>query len=233
MRRRFFSSKNKEYLSILALEDNTEIKVSVLNRGTVLQRINDGEWGEYYDVTVNKGDIIQYKGNLYYYNYGADVSSIQFDINKNVELFGDCTSILNNRQIYDYCFYRTFENCPIVKVSSDFLSSKSLSLGCYSYMFENCTSLVTAPELPATTLANYCYQYMFSGCTSLTTAPSILPATTLTSYCYHNMFYDCTSLTTAPALPATTLANSCYYNMFFGCTSLTTAPELPATTLTL
>ena len=79
-------------------------------------------------------------------------------------------------------------------------------------------------------MASYCYSNMFQGCTSLTTAPS-LPATTLASYCYSNMFYGCTSLTTAPSLPATTLANNCYNSMFQGCTSLTTVPSLPATTL--
>jgi len=41
-----------------------------------------------------------------------------------------------------------------------------LATYCYNSMFEDCTSLTTAPELPATTLANYCYQYMFNGCTS-------------------------------------------------------------------
>ena len=34
-------------------------------------------------------------------------------------------------------------------------------------MFRGCTSLVTPPELPATTLANYCYSKMFNNCTSL------------------------------------------------------------------
>ena len=34
---------------------------------------------------------------------------------------------------------------------------------------------------------------MFQGCTSLTTAPE-LPATTIASSCYFNMFYTCTSL---------------------------------------
>ena len=101
---------------------------------------------------------------------------------------------------------------------------------CYSYMFEGCTSLTTAPALPATTLANYCYTYMFNGCTNLTTAPA-LPATTLASNCYSGMFEGCKNLTTAPALPATTLASNCYGFMFNGCTSLTTAPALPATTL--
>ena len=34
-------------------------------------------------------------------------------------------------------------------------------------MFGGCTSLTTAPALPATTLAGGCYQEMFTGCTSL------------------------------------------------------------------
>ena len=34
-------------------------------------------------------------------------------------------------------------------------------------MFYGCTSLTTAPELPATTLAEYCYNYMFIDCTNL------------------------------------------------------------------
>ena len=34
-------------------------------------------------------------------------------------------------------------------------------------MFKGCTSLTTAPELPATTLTTYCYQWMFQLCTNL------------------------------------------------------------------
>ena len=95
----------------------------------------------------------------------------------------------------------------------------TLADSCYSYMFYGCTSLTTAPSLPATTLATRCYSYMFYNCTSLTTAPS-LPATTLAYSCYSYMFNNCTSLTTAPSLPATTLAYSCYSYMFNGCTSI-------------
>ena len=86
-------------------------------------------------------------------------------------------------------------------------------------MFINCSSLTSAPALPATTLASYCYSYMFHGCTSLTTAPE-LPATKLANYCYASMFQGCTSLSTAPELPATTLTSYCYQNMFSGCTNL-------------
>ena len=60
---------------------------------------------------------------------------------------------------------------------------------------------------------------MFIGCTSLTTAPQ-LPATSLVDSCYREMFAECTSLTTAPELPATTLADSCYSSMFEGCSKI-------------
>ena len=106
----------------------------------------------------------------------------------------------------------------------------TMATSCYQYMFNACTSLTQAPNLPATTLANNCYRGMFYVCTSLTQVPA-LPATTLADDCYHSMFYNCTSLTQVPALPATTLANYCYNSMFRGCTSLTQTPTLPAMTL--
>ena len=99
----------------------------------------------------------------------------------------------------------------------------------FCYLFKECASLTTAPELPATTLADYCYSSMFSYCAGLTTAPE-LPAITLAPHCYQQMFYHCAGLTTAPELPATTLAEGCYQQMFQS-TSLTTAPKLPATTM--
>ena len=48
--------------------------------------------------------------------------------------------------------------------------------------------------LPSTTLANYCYQSMFYGCTSLTTAPELPAPTVAEEGCYANMFYGCSSL---------------------------------------
>ena len=85
---------------------------------------------------------------------------------------------------------------------------------CYKNMFKDCTALIKAPNLPATTLYYNCYESMFDNCTSLTQAPE-LPATTLAQSCYGSMFINCTSLTQAPALPATTtLPQSCYNGMF-------------------
>ena len=94
-------------------------------------------------------------------------------------------------------------------------------------LFENCSVLTSAPELPATSLAYNCYYCMFFGCTNLKSAPK-LPAPTLTTCCYFAMFAMCTNLKTAPELPAETLAYQCYDSMFSGCTNLKTAPKLPA-----
>ena len=89
----------------------------------------------------------------------------------------------------------------------------------YKGMFYGMTTLLNAPELPATTLSINCYHYTFYNCSGLTVAPA-LPATTLASNCYRNMFYGCTGLTSTPELPATTLVSQCYYYMFDGCSNL-------------
>ena len=133
--------------------------------------------------------------------------------------------VLPATSLTQYCYYEMFELC------ANFIKAPSV-LPATTYMFHNCPSLTTAPELPATTLAEGCYRAMFQGCTSLTTAPE-LPAMTAAGDCYFHMFYGCTSLTTAPQLPATTLGETCYTRMFLGCSNLTTAPSvLPATELT-
>ena len=67
------------------------------------------------------------------------------------------------------------------------------TMDCYMQMFQDCTSLTEAPELPATTIVHGVYQNMFQGCTSLETAP-ILPAAKIADGAYYRMFYGCTSL---------------------------------------
>ena len=100
----------------------------------------------------------------------------------------------------------------------------------FCYLFKNCKALTTAPDLPATVLAECCYYGMFAWCKNLVNVPA-LPAETLASQCYDNMFNDCTNLKIAPTLSATTLASQCYHSMFSNCTNLETAPALPAETL--
>ena len=118
-------------------------------------------------------------------------------------------------------FIKLFENCSVL-TSAPELPATSLANNCYFCMFSRCTNLKSAPKLPAEVLANQCYAYMFSGCTNLKTAPE-LPAKALANQCYDSMFSGCTNLKTAPKLPAKGSQWLCYVRMFSGCTNLKSA----------
>ena len=77
--------------------------------------------------------------------------------------------------------------------TSDFATYDTVLEHAFINLFLNCTSLVKAPALPATSLSEDCYSNMFDGCQSLTKAPE-LPATTLARFCYWEMFSRCPSL---------------------------------------
>ena len=201
----------RDYLCFTSTGDST---VAMTQEGTpdtsankVIQyKLNDGQW-QTWDlsaVTLADGDKMYLKSDDEIKISEASSTYKQFVMTGSIAASGNIMSLLN--------------------------FSDTVTFSGFIYLFSGCTSLTTAPALPATTLKQDCYESIFDGCTSLTTAPA-LPATTLADYCYTSMFYGCTSLTTAPALPATTLKTLCYDKMFYGCTSLTTAPELPATTL--
>lgn len=244
----------KPYLTFTALEPNSTVQLNRIGTATtlsnaVLQYSVDGgkTWNDYTftaqgtngysGITItlsNVFDSVKFKG----INSKLGVSETDyhnFKMNGKISAKGDVTSLLNAEggdvNMTTYCCINLFINCTSLTTAPE-LPATDLAVSCYAYMFYGCSSLTTAPELPATTLKTNCYYCMFDECTSLTTAPE-LPATTLQNYCYAYMFKGCTSLTTAPELPATTLQNNCYYRMFQGCTSLTTAPELPATDLAL
>ena len=203
--------------------------------------VNNGKWE---NVVVDKevtfggtnGDL-RLRGTNH--NGTADgfdwYSTITFtDPTVDVACTGDIRTLLDWR-IYNIVetnnamFCSLFNGCSVL-TSAPELPATKLAEDCYYQMFSGCTNLTAAPELPATTLENSCYRDMFRSCTKLTSAPE-LPATTLANYCYYGMFEKCTNLTSAPELPANTLKLNCYNNMFYGCTNLASAPELPATTL--
>ena len=169
--------------------------------------------------------VITGNGSYFWVLTGNDIKCIG-----NIENLLDYATVTagNHPTMANYCYSNLFSGCTSL-IQAPELPATTLSPYCYQYMFYNCNKLTKAPALPATTLATYCYNGMFSLCTSLTQAPD-LPATTLAFGCYYGMFSN-SSLTIAPELPATTLAQYCYHNMFGSCTSLTQAPALPATTL--
>lgn len=67
-------------------------------------------------------------------------------------------------------------------------------------------------------MVKLCYGSALRGCTSLSTAPE-LPAKILADTCYGSMFYDCKNITHI-SLSATTLVTSCYDHMFHNCSKL-------------
>ena len=207
--------------------------------------VNNGTWkkvvtGEAVTFGGSKGTLrLRGKDNLggTSKQYGG-YSQISFgNTDVNVACTGDIRTLLDYTNYKDVAtgsarFSKLFENCTQLTSAPD-LPAKTLAIDCYSYMFNGCSKLETGPkELPATTLADDCYSHMFKGCSKLETGPKELPATTLAESCYMGMFQDCTNLKNVPdELPAKTMSKNCYLDMFMGCTSLEGGPKLPATTL--
>ena len=154
-------------------------------------------------------------------------------------MFSGCYSLKNEdippltyTTLAPWCYVRMFEKCSGLTCAPE-LPATNLTDNCYAGMFADCTSLVTPPHLPATKPTYYCYESMFAGCTSLTTAPSI-NLTAVSSYCCAGMFMGCTNLVNAPILSGMSFVNGqqkVFQSMFAKCTSLTIAPKLPQTTL--
>lgn len=204
--------------------------------------INNGEWnnvvaGAEVEFGGEKGDLrLRGKDNLGGTSgkYSGN-SQISFGTTADVACTGDIRTLLDyenyeNVETGSARFNYLFYNCTQL-TSAPNLPATKLADRCYSYMFNGCTKLKTVPTLPAMKMLSGGYRGMFQGCTSLENAPD-LPATELADYCYAFMFQGCTNLKKVPdALPAQTMASNCYRQMFNNCTSLTTAPNLPATEL--
>ena len=238
--------KLDEPLCFTAVQTNSTVHLDKVGspNAIFLETSTDGStWTDYYwtDNTgdtltlANVGDKVYMRAKTENQTIGSSSSNYyQFVMTGKIAASGNVQTLLkadgSRTDAPAHCYFNMFYGCSSLTTAPT-LPATTLASSCYSNMFYGCTSLTIAPDLPATTLAGACYYNMFASCSSLTIAPD-LPATTLAKNCYGSMFSGCTALTTAPALSATTLANSCYSSMFYGCSSLTTAPTLPAETLT-
>lgn len=209
-------SGSGEYLTFKIISGGT---LEGYGLGGMLYRLNGGEWllsTNNFSLPFIDGDVVEVKSDRYFIERFTSGSTAVFNIFGNVlsAIWGDSASTRTDTAILP-----RFTGTKVV--SAEYLLMPSVLLSGYSCsdMFQDCTLLTKAPELPATSLTKSCYSNMFRGCTSLTTAP-VLPATALAESCYENMFYGCTSLTAAPELPVATLQNHCYSSMFQGCSSL-------------
>ncbi len=195
---------------------------------------NNGYFPSNIEYSVGTGEWKTLEANKKIF-FGGDKGNLQLRGTNNLNGTSDYNSMSGN----DNYSYISFGNEEVkvacsgdIRTLLDYKTYKTVDTSNAQFcgLFYSCNELTSAPDLPATKLANYCYKSMFMSCTSLTKAPA-LPAQELAAVCYEHMFYGCSSLQEAPKLSATTLAYKCYSGMFMNCTSLASAPELSATTL--
>ena len=229
----YTGEKTYDCLTFEALEPST-IQYVPSTVATAQYSYDTVNWETADNVTLNlnTGDKVYFKGTITGEQSYSNHS--EFKMTGKVSASGSIMSLQagnpkDNTLKYSSEFYFLFNNCKSLTTAPE-LPATTLAESCYEYMFSNCRNLVTVLELPATTLTNNCYSNMFNFCTSLTTAPTVLPATTLANSCYFNMFKSCRNLVTAPELPATILDNNCYQQMFAGCSKLNYIKALFTTT---
>ena len=181
-----------------------EGKITALAEGTATISASAGEMSMTCLVTVYKkvGQFLTFRSDgtttvsmynlssnapVLYYSYDRihwtkwDYSELSFTNSAPLYLYGDNPEGISSREDK----YSSFK----AHGDSFGVSGSIMSL------IDNNTDLKSIPS-------DFCFFSLFEECTLLTTAPE-LPATSLTKCCYKNMFYKCYSLASAPELPAT------------------------------
>lgn len=162
---------SKKYLTIEALEDG-DLSFTC-SRYNVLQYSTGNVWNTMTSadtISFKAGDNIKLKCDNPDTTYGGFVK-IHYSGLFNV--YGNVLSLHYGDNFTGQTFMKSFGLTGLFGENNTLISAENLILPattaqhCYNAMFQNCTSLTTAPVLPATTLADSCYMQMFYGCTSL------------------------------------------------------------------
>ena len=170
-------AQDNNYLTFTALEDNVEIALT--KKGSFapdLYYSTDGgtTWSETWDgsaITLAKDESVCFKGNNTTF-YTSSAKNAKFSISGGmVEASGSIMSLIDGtgltKEITESnCFFKLFENCTTL-VSAPELSAEKLSEGCYNSMFSGCVALKKVPKIAAKTLSKDCFKSSFSGCTLL------------------------------------------------------------------
>ena len=209
--------------------------------------VNDGDkvyfkgYNDYY-ATYPGLRFFTFSGSTAYFNLEGNIMSLIYGDNfigkstlpeennfiymfRNTNVVNANNLVLPASNLPSRCYWGMFLDCtslitPPLKVGRNRYSiSIGTSDNCKA-MFAGCTSLTTAPELPAETMGSGSYNDMFCGCTSLTVATELPAWQNLEAGCYAGMFKGCTSLTKAPELYASLIYENSYADMFNGCTNL-------------
>ena len=198
------------YLTFVAIEDSTIKITKIGNYGTCTFEYstdNAATWNSYTldtEISLKAGENVKFRGDnpnglATWGNMWTDTAPKRyhkFVMTGKIAAYGSIMSLL-----------------------SPTLSVTEAPYAGFCWLFFRCTSLIKAPELPATKTDAFCYYGLFQGCTNLAIAPET-PALILSHRCYMSMFSDCNSLVESPVLPATELGYECYRSLFSGCINL-------------
>lgn len=167
--------KKINYLQFTAVDGEAKIGLSADTSPDVKYSFDGKNWvtWDYMEITIPNGSTMYLKGNN-----PKGFSEEGFKINYfmkqgKIEAHGNIMSLVYS------------EKCDS--------NSTIPNSCCFNWLFQGCDSLLTAPEMPATTLTERCYRSMFEGCESLIMAPK-LPASDLQPECYKRMFFGCKKL---------------------------------------
>lgn len=166
-----------------------------------LDKMDWNTW-DFSELTLNSGDTIYFRGNnpngfndapASGRRYCFETPSGSFDIGGDIRSLIDTTISVTTPP--DWGFAYLFNSCNIIETNKNLLNGFSaLKGGCFMRLFDNCTNLISVPDLPWKTLEGECYNGIFNACRSLTTAPYIA-ATALRGYKpFTSMFNGCSSL---------------------------------------
>lgn len=177
-----------DYLCFTAEEAGSTVAMAVNGiptKGQAFETSTDGtNWSVFIPETTkitlaNAGDKVYFRGDNTTVSESPS-TYYRFVMSGKIAASGNIMSLLDT-------------TCQSTRISTNY---------CYRYMFKDCTSLTTAPALPATTLARDCYNSMFKGCKSLqvysssgtghTKAWRIPTSRSASSYTSQSdMFYNC------------------------------------------
>ena len=187
------SLEKKHLMTIEALEDGVNVKIKRTGgrvySGIFQVKLNNDDWKDvsWEDIGNNKEyDLINVVSNKSSMSKG---DKLKF---RNIDKFSNSYNIYSQLLITG-AKAKVYGKLAKSLTSEFAASSQEYKLAC---MFNSSTSLVDASELNLNDIiiSTGCYESMFEGCTSLTSAPE-LPATELASYCYDNMFFGCAKIT--------------------------------------
>lgn len=164
-----------------SLQDGSQIGLTKLNSNQALEYSMNGtdNWTSFTTadtITLNTNEKVYVRGKL-----SSGSGSTQFNITGKVSVKGDLENIWNwegSSTMYQYCGDHLFADCTgLVDASGLKINKINANYGLRD-AFEGCYNLILPPVITAMYIAQYgCYE-MFRNCTKLLYAPE-LPATSI------------------------------------------------------